>query len=229
MSDIVEGRIIEWREDGRVLIEAALPNLDRALKREYGRVLVELIDNRRLTDEQRKKAWACIGEIADWQGDQPPAVHWLMKLDFKVSQLKTLRRKVFSLSDCDMTTAREYITYLIDFMVRWGVPSKIPLYELCDDIQRYVYSCLINKRCAVCGKKSDLHHVDKVGMGRDRHDTCHIGMLALPLCRDHHTIGKDNIHQMTDQAFMEKYHIEPVEIDKEIAKVYKLGKKQAKE
>lgn len=219
MSDIVEGRIIEWREDGRVLIEAALPNLDRALKREYGRVLVELIDNRRLTDEQRKKAWACIGEIADWQGDQPPAVHWLMKLDFKVSQLKTLRLKVFSLSDCDMTTAREYITYLIDFMVRWGVPSKIPLYELCDDIQRYVYSCLINKRCAVCGKKAELHHAeDRVGMGRNRNKIIHEGLRVMPLCRIHHT----ECHTMSQQQFNGRYHLVSQEATKEICKKWGL-------
>lgn len=36
------------------------------------------------------------------------------------------------------------------------------------------------RKCAVCGRRAELHHVDRVGMGRDRREICHIGMQALP-------------------------------------------------
>lgn len=226
MSDIVEGRVVKYIPGSppRVLIEAEIPNLDRALLRQYQRVLVEMLDDRHITDDQRKKAWALVGEIAEWQGDLPPAVHWLMKMKFKVEQLKSLRRDIFSLSDCDVTTAREYITYLIDFMLRWGVPSKRPLWDMAEDVERYVYSCLMNRRCAVCGHKGELHHVDRVGMGRNRDDIFQLGMQVLPLCREHH----QEAHNHGDAALMDKHHLESIPITLEIGKVYKLTVKNLK-
>jgi hypothetical protein len=76
----------------------------------------------------------------------------------------------------------------------------------------------MNKKCAVCGKKTELHHVDAVGMGRNRREIDHIGMRCLPLCRDHH----DEAHRIGETAFQEKYHLVPIEIDQKIAKKYGL-------
>jgi hypothetical protein len=224
MSDINEGRIVRFipGNPSKAVIEVALPDIEHVTKRQYERVLVEFVDNRRLTDDQRKKAWAILGEIADWQGDLPESIHRLMKLKFKVEMLKSLANEIFSLSNCDMTTAREYISYLIDFMITWGVPSKVPLYELCEDIQRYVYTCAINKRCAVCGVKAEIHHTPAIGRGFDRNKVNHIGMTALPLCREHHM----EIHAKPEHEFFDKYHLESVVIDTKIAKVYKLNTKE---
>ena len=113
-----------------------------------------------------------------------------------------------------MTTARLFITYLIDFMLENDVPSSRPLAEYADDVERYVYACLIHKKCAVCGRKAELHHVDRVGMGRDRREICHIGMQALPLCREHH----HEAHQHGDASLLKKYHLATVAIDERIAK-----------
>ena len=87
-----------------------------------------------------------------------------------------------------------------------------------EDIQAAVYSAMMHKRCIVCGKKADLHHVDRVGMGADRREICHIGMRALPLCREHH----QEAHQHGDAALMDKYHLEPIIIDEKIVKRYRL-------
>ena len=59
---------------------------------------------------------------------------------------------------------------------------------------------------------------DAVGMGRNRKEICHIGMRALPLCREHHT----EIHAVGQEDFLKRYIIEPVRIDERIAKVYRL-------
>ena len=142
----------------------------------------------------------------------------MLKLMF-IGEAETLRRS-FSLSNCDMTTARLFITYLIDFCLLHGVDVGEPLYQLSEDIPRYVWACLMNKRCAVCGRNADLHHCDVVGMGRDRMEICHIGMRALPLCREHHT----EIHRIGRETFLRRYILEPVRVDERIANVYKLRK-----
>ena len=171
-------------------------------------------DARRISPEQRRKAYALMGEIAAWSGDTPENVKAALKMDFRLKALEAMEKRLFSLSDCDMTTARLFITYLIDFMLENDVPSSRPLAEYADDVERYVYACLIHKKCAVCGRKAELHHVDRVGMGRDRREICHIGMQALPLCREHH----QEAHQHGDAALLKKYHLATVAIDERIAK-----------
>nr|DAX26969.1 MAG TPA: Putative HNHc nuclease [Caudoviricetes sp.] len=178
---------------------------------------VEFVDKRRISAKQRKKAYVLISYIAAWWGYTPvEAMKEMLKLMF-VGEAETLRRS-FSLSDCDMMTARLFISYLIDFCLLHGVDVGEPLYQLAEDIPRYVWACLMNKRCAVCGRKAELHHVDAVGMGRNRKEICHIGMRALPLCREHHT----EIHSIGQEDFLRRYIIEPVRIDERIAKVYRL-------
>lgn len=171
-------------------------------------------DMRRISPEQRRKAYALMGEIAAWSGDTPENVKAALKMDFRLKALEAMEKRLFSLSDCDMTTARLFITYLIDFMLENDVPSSRPLAEYADDVERYVYACLIHKKCAVCGRKAELHHVDRVCMGRDRREICHIGMQALPLCREHH----QEAHQHGDATLLEKYHLAAVAIDERIAK-----------
>ncbi len=181
---------------------------------------VEFVDKRRISTQQRKKAYVLISYIAAWWGYTPlEAMKEMLKLMF-VGEAETLRR-TFSLSDCDMTTARLFITYLIDFCILHGVDVGEPLYQLSEDIPRYVWACFMNKRCAVCGRKAELHHVDAVGMGRNRKEICHIGMRALPLCREHHT----EIHKVGQEDFLRRYFLEPVKIDERIAKVYRLNTK----
>ena len=177
---------------------------------------VEVIwhDMRRISPEQRRKAYALMGEIAAWSGDSPENVKAALKVDFRLKALESMEKQLFSLSDCDMTTARLFITYLIDFALENDVPSSRPLAEYADDIERYVYACAANKKCAVCGRKAELHNVDRVGMGRDRREICHIGMQALPLCREHH----QEAHQHGDKALLEKYQLVTVTIDERIAK-----------
>ncbi|WP_311194384.1 putative HNHc nuclease [Selenomonas noxia] len=178
---------------------------------------VEFVDKRRISTQQRKKAYVLISYIAAWWGYTPlECMKEMLKLMF-VGEAETLRRS-FSLSNCDMTTARLFITYLIDFCLLHGVDVGEPLYQLSEDIPRYVWACLMNKRCAVCGRKAELHHVDAVGMGRNRKEICHIGMRALPLCREHHT----EIHAVGREDFLKRYILEPVKIDERIAKVYRL-------
>lgn len=189
---------------------------------------VFLHDGRPHSRDQHGKVWALIGEIAMWAGNKASEtsdVNANMKRDFLIRRFDTLSAaaiKSFSMSDADMSTVSLYIQFLIDFVLENNIPTKRPIVELCEDIQQAVYSAMMHKRCIVCGRKATLHHVDRVGMGNDRREICHIGMKALPLCwgiNGHH----NEAHQHGDAALMDKYHLEPVVIDEKIAKVYRLN------
>ena len=216
---ITQGKILREVEDGFLVF---LPLRDKAAvwDKYQQDVHVELVDPRRISPQQRRKAYALIRDIALWMGGTPmETVKELTKWIFQESDPATLE-ETFSLSDCSMEVARLYITFLIDFCLLYDVPCGEPLYKLAEDIGRYVWICALNKRCAVCGRHADLHHVDVVGMGRDRKEICHTGMRALPLCREHHT----EIHSIGQEDFLRRYVLEPVKIDERIADVYKLRK-----
>ena len=216
---IARGRITGIGPHG---VTIHVPYDRRYLIRECSEVQVDIPDGRTISPEQRRKAYALMGEIAVWAGMTPDEVKLTQKHDFVERHLEGLHKQLFSLSDCDMTTAREFITYLIEFVLEFDVPLRVPLTDLCDDIRKAVYACLTHKKCIVCGKPTELHHVDRVGMGGDRHDMCHIGMECLPLCREHHR----EAHDHGDMALMDKYHLETVLIDEKIARLYRLGKKK---
>jgi hypothetical protein len=120
----------------------------------------------------------------------------------------------------DETTATAFINYIIDFILKHDIPTRISLLENNDDIAHFVYACLANKKCCICGKHADLHHVDAVGSGNNRNEIHHLGRLALPLCREHHTES----HKAGQQSFMAKYHLEPIALDEKLCKIYGLKK-----
>lgn len=183
----------------------------------YPQVVVEFVDKKLISPAQRRNAYRLLQAIALWYGGTPSEVaKEITKMIFHGDNDATTRW--FSLSNCSMEIARKYITFLIDFCLLHGVPCGEPLYKLAEDIPRYVRHCLLQKTCAVCGRKGELHHADSVGTGRNRKEICHIGMQALPLCRKHHT----EVHTIGRESFLKKYILEPVAIDERIAKVYKL-------
>ncbi|WP_196600509.1 putative HNHc nuclease [Pectinatus frisingensis] len=218
--EIASGKIKNITPD-KLIIEAPYTNIERVCLRKYSEVLIGLPDNRKISPEQRRKAYALIKEISAWSGYEPFEItKQTTKMDFLLHQDR-LKLEAFSLSNCDMTTARKYITFLIDFIIENGIPTKQPLLPLCEDINKYVYACLMNKVCAVCGKPAQLHHVDRVGMGRNRNTINHLNMLVLPLCDMHHT----ECHNMPQYEFNEKYHLVPIKLTEEIGKKYNLSKK----
>lgn len=180
--------------------------------------LIEFPDKRKVSREQQKKAHVLLNCIADWQGGTPQEVVKDITKQIFIDSNVPMLADWFSLATCTMEEAREYITYLIDFCLLHGVPCGESMYSLCEDIPRYVWACAVNKRCAVCGKPGELHHVDCVGSGRNRKEICHIGMRCLSLCREHHTL----IHRIGKETFLQTYHLEPVRIDERIAKTYRL-------
>lgn len=205
-------------DDGGFWVYVPCVNHREAVRRCGKRVLVEFTDSRAVSAAQRRKAHVLLRAISEYTGYTPmEIVKWQTKTLF-LSDSAALHHW-FSLRDCSMDEARLYITWLIDFCLSNGVPCGEPLWAMAEDIPRYVWACLMSKSCAVCGRKAQLHHVNRIGMGRNRREVPQIGMNALPLCGRHHS----EIHQ-DEKGFLDRYHLEPIPIDERIADVYRLTK-----
>ena len=182
-------------------------------------------DKNTISPEQRRKAYALMGEIAAYSGMSPEEVKTIEKRRYWKQYTKELNDELFSLSDCTMTEARGYINHLIDLILEMDIPTRQPLYENCDDLNHYTYACLMRKKCAVCGRQAELHHVDAIGMGYDRREKPQLGNAVISLCREHHT----EIHQKGNNAFLNLYHLEPVALTEAAAKTYNLTKQARRE
>ena len=225
VQEHVAGLITDIDADGTLTINACVPSIDRALLRQYRECTIILQDERRITPRQRAAIYALLGEVDEYvNGIRTDAGREeqkrLLKMEFMLRRMTDAERRMFSLSDCSVTTARAFIDFLIEFIIANDIPVRFSLAEKAEDIGQYVYACLVHKKCAVCGRHADLHHVDAVGMGNDRKEVHHLGRAALPLCREHHT----ELHTMGNGPFLERYHLEPVKLDERLCKIYKLKK-----
>lgn len=221
--DTVKGRIIDVDEHGVMTIKARYDDWHTLTKRQYSECLIQMIDGRPLSDKQRKTCYALIRAISDYTGmGLDPTKEW-MKIKFLTEDLEQTADKIFSLSNAPMSLVCAFQRFLVRFLVDWDIPCNFPLLDFVDDVNDYLYACLLNKKCCICGQPADLHHVDHVGAGRDREEIIHEGMEALPICRGHHTIA----HSIGERAFKEKYHIpHGIILDKTICRVYGLKTKK---
>lgn len=201
-----------------VMVEIPNENIDKNYLLEHRKITecdVTFKDGRTISPEQRKRIFATLGDIQEWNGD---TIDYLKDL-FKRKMVEKYGCNWFSFKDTDMTTAKTYLTMLIDFCIENGVYSDNSYLERSEEVGKYLYACLIYKKCCICNTEAILHHIDRVGMGRDRHSINHIGMEAQALCGVHHS----EVHSfMSQDDFNEKYHIYGIKIDKTIVKVYNL-------
>lgn len=160
---------------------------------------IRLDDGRRITAEQRKKAYATMKDIAAYTGYLPEEQkEWL-----KYLHISRTGSDYFSLSDCSVDTAREFINTILDYALEEGVPLSDLGINRTDDIGKYLYFCIRHKKCAVCGRTGEIHHVDAIGMGRDRRKVDDSGSRKICLCRTHHTIA----HTKGMDRFEQMYHV----------------------
>ena len=216
--DTVKGRVVGYDERyGEVLIRAKYDDWFTMTKRNYQSCLVQMVDSRPLSDRQRKMCYALLRAISDYTGQGVDATKEWMKIKFLAEDLEETADKIFSLSNASMSLVCAFQRFLIHFILDWDIPCNFSLLDYVDDVQDYIYHCLVTKKCCICGMPTDLHHIDRVGMGRDRNDIIHEGMEVLPLCREHHT----EAHTRPDAEFFEKYHIPGgVTMDKTLCRLY---------
>lgn len=160
---------------------------------------VILDDGRHISGEQRKKIYATLRDISEYTGDPPEATKEWMKYGY----IERTGSDYFSLSNCSMTTAREFINFLMDVCLRNGIILTESGLKRTDDINAYLIQCIRYKRCCICGRPADVHHVDAIGMGNDRRSYDDSENEIIALCREHHV----QAHNLGNIRFMERYKV----------------------
>jgi len=179
-------------------------------------VEIEVSDSRQISIDQRRKIYALIGEISIWSGymvdrETPGIMKW--------NYLTETGRSEFSLSDCSMTQANEYLSWLLDFCFENDVPFKTKTWDMLPNDYAMQRRCLEHRKCCICGKHADVAHVETVGMGRNRNHINHSDYYFMALCRTHHM----EQHRIGIDTFLQKYHIKPVKLDDKDRKKLKIG------
>lgn len=160
---------------------------------------VRFDDGRKISIEQRKKAYATIRDIAEYTGYLPEE----QKEHLKYLHMIQTGCTYFSLSDCSMDTAREFINTIMEYAIREGIPLQDAGVDRTDDIGKYLYFCIKHKKCCVCGRDGEIHHEDAIGMGNDRRTFDDSRHRKMCLCREHHTIR----HQIGNERFQKMYKV----------------------
>ncbi|MFH5812100.1 putative HNHc nuclease [Companilactobacillus sp. FL22-1] len=179
-------------------------------------VEMEISDNRHISIDQRIKIYALIGEISDWSGymvekEAPGIMKWKYLIE--------TGRDEFSLSDCTMTQANSYLSWLLDFCFDNNVPFSTKTWDMLPNDYAMQLRCLEHRKCCICGRHADVAHVEAVGSGRNRRKINHSEFHFMALCRVHHI----EQHKMGIMSFLQKYHIKPIKLDDEDRKKLRIG------
>ena len=166
-------------------------------------------DGRHISVDQRKKVYATIKDISSYTGYLPEEQkEWL-----KYLHISRTGSNYFSLSDCSMDTAREFINTILEYAIENGVQLSEEAINRTDDIGRYLYFCIMNRKCAICGRDGEIHHEDAIGMGNDRQTVDDSEHKKICLCRMHHTMA----HQLGLVRFKERYKVYGIVVKGQIA------------
>lgn len=239
------------REDTLYIAVPGLSNIGSIQEIESDEVEVSLIGIREplITSEQRRKIFALVHDITAFIS----GVTDRSEIRFTLSAMQVLYLMdttdeesirfaltdnycrlqgvdLFSLStkneNCaSRELASDFIDWLVNLCVENAIPCMDTLLNRCEDVERYVYACVANRRCAICGRKADIHEVDTVGMGRNRSKIGHVGQLVEPLCRGHH----QEAGEIGQKSFDELYHLSPIRLDEHLCEVLGWRKKSRKQ
>ena len=213
---MLTGVIKDW--DGHTLrIEALFDDSYLMVHQGCKECEIRLMDSRCISPSQRRKVFALLKDISLYTGYPPGDMKEVMKYAF----LAKTGLPEFSLSDCELSVARQFIDFLIEFCLEWAIPCQDSLLEAAQDVGKYLYLCLYHRRCAICAKeKAYVHHCQAVGAGRNRKEIVHVGMPAMALCATHHNM----VHSIGQATFDKKYHVFGITINEVLAKRLKLGR-----
>lgn len=209
-------------------------------------VELTLIDGRMITPEQRRKVFALMRDITAFISGETSRneirstlcalkLQYLMDTADEESVRFVLTDNYCRLQGIDLFSlspnnencasrelASDFIDWLINLCIENAIPCMDTLLNRCEDVERYVYACVANRRCAICGKKADIHEVETVGSGRNRRKIGHLGQLVEPLCREHH----NEVGSIGQKSFDEKYHMQGIRLDENLCERLRWKKKR---
>ncbi|AYM03598.1 DUF968 domain-containing protein [Levilactobacillus brevis] len=165
----------------------------------------EVADTRKARSKQRRLFFALLNDISI---DCVVPAEFLKSLFYTQFQIYTGGRQISlaEATESSVSDAKQLIDLVIDFMFEWHVPFKEGYELLPRDEEYFLYQCCRHRRCMICGRSADIHHLDAVGMGMDRRQVDHSKRHVMALCRKHH----GEFHMIGASKFSSKYHV-PVE------------------
>ncbi|WP_353486159.1 putative HNHc nuclease [Apilactobacillus xinyiensis] len=173
-------------------------------------------DKRIISYKQQRKIYALLNSITKHIQMDLETIKKELKGDF----CKKHHQQMFSLSNCTVTTANNFIDYLVNICLEWDVEFASKALDIAKDSYGWEINCLNNKKCCICGGGMQIAHVHAIGMGANRQKMVHIGYTVLPLCYKHHNMQ----HTIGIKTFLNKYALTGVRIDKELSRKLHLGR-----
>jgi len=212
------GRIVKYDSQRRRVTLELEEDVQRTLDQQESRhMALRIIDGRYISSKQRGKIFGITRDIARHYGYFEPFEWSEVRGALREEFCEKMELPHFSLSNCEKAVARDFISYLIDFCMRYNVEVTRHLRRYSDDFGKFLYSSLEHRKCARCGKPAQVHHVEAIGMGRDRDETVHEGMPCIALCAIHHT----EAHNTGWQTYAARHHLAGLELDRYLCE--KLG------
>lgn len=199
-GELVQSKIIKYRNNNKINAE------------------VKIDDGRTITVEQRKKIFATIKDISLYTGEHPEDLRAFLLYDYCIETGEV----PFSLSSCSISQAREFITFIIDFILKHDIPLSDEALKRTDDIDKYLYMCIKYRKCSITGRaNADIHHCtgSRVGMGGNRKKISNKGRELIALSREWHI----RVHGEGEEDIFNLYKIYGITIDDETLRELKLS------
>lgn len=209
MEDWISGQIIEEKEDGYLVF---IPKIEEIKEFGIKECLIKLVSPYLITEEQRKKAWVLISDIAEgtnrW-GRLRDAVHKEMKQMF--CEQNYINR--FSLSNCSRNTARKYIEFLASYILKNNISSSILEEDFDDSTPKMLYARLMSGKCMICDEDYSRFYVDDgIELKLTSSDKLEKGEKVYCLCDKH----GDYLEKKGKNLFNQVYIIEPLNVTESI-------------
>ncbi|WP_236698228.1 putative HNHc nuclease [Weissella minor] len=197
----VQGNIVRFAAEN----PEELATLSLYTHEDYPEAVLNIPDNRKISAVQRKKAYALLHDMAKQIGQDESSFKDAMKKLF----VEETGEETFSFSDTDMTTARYFISFLLDYALKWHIPLSKSALSYQDDLDMYMYQSLKYRSCVLCGKHADVHHVDAIGNNQFRALADHREKRLVALCRIHH----QEAGNMGWPTFSDLYHVKGIYLE----------------
>lgn len=184
---------------------------------------LNIIDPRKVRPAQRKLFFSLLNDIQTWSG--APMKDFLKDFFYTTYAIENDGAEISLADDTknSVSDANRLLDIVIDFMFEWSVPFKQGYELLPRDENYFLYQCCKHRKCVVCGRHADIHHMNgsTVGAGSNRNKIDHTKRYVLPLCRADHNL----IHTQGEDEFCKINHLPIRGIKLDVETLKKIGVK----
>lgn len=208
------------KQDGMYVLEGVGLSKSDSLLLEHGETLdvnVSVVDDRHITNQQRKFIFHLLADICEYSGEDAEKLRiYFMSSVERVLGINKGTLTAYSVKEANL---------LIESIIEYGIINGFINVERCNEYdysfdERQIYAMTLQRVCCVCGRHhADIHHYDQIGTKGNRDKVSHIGMRVMPLCRKHHT----EFHTIGKALFDKRYGITPCVVDDKMERFIKKG------